>query len=172
MNYHVDSGLIIHMTKVEPQLPSNFKHIVRIANVDIPGNKAICVALTKIKGVGYNLADVACLLAGVPKGEKTGNLSDVQVQRLNEVISNPSGSDIPMWFLNRRKDYETGKNTHLLTGTLSFTHENDLKRLKKIRSLRGIRHIKGLPVRGQRTKSNFRKNKGKAIAGKKKEVRK
>ncbi len=156
----------------QPQLPDNFKHIVRVANVDIPGNKAISVALTKIKGIGYNLADVACLLAGISKGEKAGNLSDAQLQRLNDVINSPAGSNVSPWFLNRRKDYETGKNIHLLTGTLSFVHENDLKRLKKIRSLRGIRHMKGLPVRGQRTKSNFRRNKGKAIALKKKEVRK
>ena len=52
---------------------------------------------------------------------------------------------------------------HLLTGNLTFYKENDIKRMKKIKSLKGMRHQKGLPVRGQRTKSHFRKNKGKVV---------
>ena len=60
---------------------------------------------------------------------------------------------------------EDGKDFHLLTGNLSFAEENDVKRLKKIRSYRGIRHGQGLPVRGQKTKANFRKNKGKVSLG-------
>ena len=70
--------------------------------------------------------------------------------------------------LNRRKNYEDRKNIHVITGDLIFSNENDIKRLKKIRSYRGVRHGMGLPLRGQRTKSNFRKNKGKSSLGVKK----
>ena len=57
----------------------NFKHIVRIANVDIPGDKQIRIALTKIKGVGTNMADVICKLSNVNRQKKTGNMSDEEI---------------------------------------------------------------------------------------------
>lgn len=140
-----------------------FKHIVRIARVDIPGEKPIRIALKKIKGVGFNLASAACNRAGVAQGKKTGELSDEEVKKLDEIITNPLNKGFPAWFLNRRKNYETGKDEHLLTGTLDFVKDNTIKRLKRIKCYRGIRHGLGLPVRGQRTRSNFRKSKGKVI---------
>ncbi len=145
-----------------------FRHIVRVASVDINGGKPLRVALTKIKGIGITLADVFCTLASVERSSRAGNLTDVQVQRLNKVIENPLAAGLPAWMVNRRKDYETGEDKHLLTGTLAFVHDNDLKRLKKIKTLRGMRHQKGLPVRGQRTRSNFRRSKGKVVGVKKK----
>lgn len=147
-----------------------FKHIVRVANIDIPGEKAVRFALTKIKGIGINFADAVCAVAKVSKSKKTGELSDGEVAKLNEVVNTQKG--IPFWMFNRKKDYTTGEDKHLLTGTLGFTQENDLKRLKMIKTLRGIRHSKGLPVRGQRTRSNFRKSKGKVVGVKKKGVKK
>lgn len=148
----------------------NFKHIVRVANVDLPGNKQIRFALTNIKGLGINFADVICAVTGVDKQAKTGFLSDENIQQLNKAVLDPAGYGIPSWFFNRKKDYETGEDKHLLTGTLTFVRENDLKRLKKIKTLRGVRHQKGLPVRGQRTKSHFRKNKGKVVGVAKKKL--
>ncbi len=155
------------MTEKEQQ-NQNFKHIVRIANVDVPGEKPIVVALTKIKGVGKNLAAVICSLANVDRQAKIGNLTNDQVQKLNDVTASPLSNNVPTWMANRQRDYETGENKHILTGTLNFTKENDLKRLKKIKSYRGLRHQKKLPVRGQRTRSNFRKSKGKVVGVKKK----
>jgi len=146
----------------------NFKHIVRIANVDVTGNKPIFIAMTNIKGIGINFATVACTLAKIDQKKKAGELSEEEVKRLNDIISNPTSSGFPEWFLNRRRDFETGDNTHILTGALQFTKDNDLKRLKKIKSYKGVRHIRGLPVRGQRTKSNFRRTKGKVVGVKKK----
>lgn len=146
----------------------NFKHIVRVANVDIPGEKLIRFSLTKIKGVGVHFADAICIVAGIDKQSKTGNLNDKQVEKLNEVVKDPVQSGIPAWMFNRKNDYETGEDKHLITGNLHFVQDNDLKRLKKIKSLRGLRHQKGLPVRGQRTRSNFRKSKGKVVGVKKK----
>ncbi|MBI2666602.1 30S ribosomal protein S13 [Candidatus Woesearchaeota archaeon] len=145
------------------QLPENYKHIVRVANVDIPGEKQVVWALTKIKGIGINFASAVCAVSNISRDKKAGNLNDEEVKKLNAVMQDPSKHGIPIWMFNRKKDYDTGENKHLVTGTLSFVQENDLKRLKKIRTLRGVRHSKGLTVRGQRTKSNFRRNKGKVV---------
>jgi len=73
--------------------------------------------------------------------------------------------------LNRRKDYETGEDKHLLSSDLAFTKDNDIKMLKKIKSYKGMRHAFGLPVRGQRTRSNFRRNKGKVTGVQKKKIK-
>lgn len=138
-----------------------YKHLVRIAQVDIPGEKQIKIALMKIRGVGFTLASAVCNLAGIDQDKKAGELSDQEVKKLNEVLSNPLKAGIPVWMLNRRKEYETGEDRHLLTAEWDFVQDNTIKMLKKMKCYRGIRHSRGLPVRGQRTKSNFRKNKGK-----------
>ncbi len=152
----------------EEQKKDNFKHIVRVANIDIPGEKSVSIALTKIKGIGINFARVLCKLAGIEAGKKTGYLEDKEIEKLNEVAKEPAKSGVPTWMFNRKKDYETGENKHLLTSTLNFTQDNDLKRIKKIKTLRGMRHQRKLPVRGQRTRSNFRRSKGKVVGVKKK----
>ena len=155
----------------EPLKPdANFKHIVRIANVDIPGTKQIRWALTNIKGLGINFADSICAVAKVPGTTKAGHLSDEQQATIDSFVTNPAKAGIPAWMFNHRKDPETGQMVHLITGNLTFTQDNDIKRLKKIKSYRGLRHMQGLPVRGQRTRSNFRKSKGKVVGVVKKKV--
>ena len=143
----------------------DFKYFVRIANTDLDGNRQIVNALKKIKGVGFMFSNMICNLAGVKKTAKTGYLKDEEVKKLDNVLNDLSKYNVPSWMLNRRKNYEDGKDNHAFTGNLSFAEENDVKRMKKIRSYRGVRHGLGLPVRGQRTKSNFRKNKGKTSLG-------
>ncbi len=145
-----------------------FKHILRVINTDLDGNKSIIQSLRKIKGVSHMFSNAILAVTKVDKNKKTGYLEDKEVQKIEEAIKNPQKFDIPLWLLNRRKDYETGDNVHLLSTDLTYQHENDLKRLKKIKSYRGVRHMSGLPVRGQRTKANFRRNKGKVASVKKK----
>lgn len=147
---------------------ANYKHIVRVANVDIPGNKQIKVALKNIKGVSFNLAHAICNIANIDTKKKTGNLTDQEVKKLDELVKSIDKAGVPEWMLNRRKDYNSGENKHILEGVLAFVQDNDLKRLKKIKTLRGARHQRKLPVRGQRTKSNFRRTKGKVVGVKKK----
>ena len=138
-----------------------FKHIVRVSNTDLMGEKVIVDALRKVKGVSFMFANATCKLAGVERYKRAGDLSDAEVAKLQAVLDNPVKAGIPEWMLNRRKDYETGEDKHLLVNDLTFTKDNDIKRLKKIKSYRGVRHQAKLPVRGQRTRSNFRPNKGK-----------
>jgi small subunit ribosomal protein S13 len=119
--------------------------------------------LARVKGVGINLAHAACRVANVPVEKKAGTLSDTEVKRIDEILKNPAAAGIPAWLLNRRKDPETGQQRHVLSGDLQFAVENDIKIMKKIKCYKGVRHMLGQPVRGQRTRSNFRKNKGKVL---------
>lgn len=137
------------------------KYIVRVANTDLDGKKGIAIALTKIKGIGNVFSNAICNLAEIDPLEKAGKLKDDQINKINLVINNPNDYGFPSWMLNRRKDFETGEDKHLITNDLSFTKENDIKRIRKIKSYKGMRHAWNLTVRGQRTKANFRRNKGK-----------
>lgn len=144
-----------------------FRYLVRIMHTDIDGNKIVAMALRKIKGINYMFSSAICQMANIESTKKTGELSDEEVLKLEDVIKNPSKFKIPIWMFNRRKDYETDEDRHLLVSDLDFVKSNDIKRLKKIKCRRGVRHILGLPLRGQRTKSNFRrtKSKGKGSLG-------
>lgn len=143
----------------------DFRHLVRIGNTDLDGNKHTYLALTRIKGVGFPLANAICNIAKLEKSKKIGDLKEQEIQLLDDVLKNPSKYSIPVWMFNRRSDPEDGKDKHLVTSDLIFAQESDIKMMKKIKSYKGIRHMLGLPVRGQRTRSHFRKNKGKVHLG-------
>mgnify|MGYP006288577707 CR=1 FL=1 len=145
-----------------------FRHLVRIANTDLDGNKPILQAMRKIKGVNFMLANAVCSLAGIDFKQKAGNMDNKDVSKIQEILDDPLKFKIPKWMINRRVDYETGKDMHLFGGDLKFAIENDIKRMKKVKSYRGMRHAFGLTVRGQKTKANFRRNKGKVAGVKKK----
>lgn len=139
---------------------AEFRGIVRVAGKDMKGELPLSKALTRIKGVGVNLADsVADIVSRelkIDKHEKVGNLTDSQIDQLEEVVKNPSKYGVPLWALNRRKD-SSGKDRHLIGPDLDFAVRQDIEAEKTIRSYRGIRHMFGLPVRGQRTKTMGRK---------------
>lgn len=80
------------------------------------------------------------------------------MHKLEDIMANPQKYNIPSWMFNRRKDPEKGVTVHLTTSQLELTEKNDIDRMKKIKCYKGIRHILGQPVRGQRTRSSFRKN--------------
>jgi small subunit ribosomal protein S13 len=110
-------------------------------------------------------SNFVCFSAKIDPNAITGKLSAEEILKLEDVIRNPAKFNCPSWMMNRRKDYETGQDMHIITTDLNLTTDDDLKRMKKIRSYKGVRHMIGQPVRGQRTKSNFRKNKGKVSLG-------
>ena len=145
------------------------KYFVRIANTDLDGNKPLHSSLTKIKGINFMFSNAICNVVGIEKTKKTGYLTDEEASKIDDIIKEPSKFKLPSWLFNRKVDPQDGTDKHLTGTTLTFTQDNDIKMMKKIRSYRGIRHSLGLPVRGQRTKSNFRKNKGKVLGVKRKE---
>ena len=145
------------------ELKKDYKHIVRIANTDLDGSKPIHHAITKIKGVSFMFANALCKFSNIDLNKITGQLNEAEVKRLNDTLADPLKYGFPIWMLNRRKDFETGADKHVIGSDLRYQVDNDIKTMKKIRSYKGVRHMMGLTVRGQRTKSNFRKNKGKGM---------
>lgn len=141
-------------------MAEEFRELVRIHNTDLDGHKKIINTLRKISGVSFMFSNMVCNIANIDPAKKTGELTDTEIARIEEIITDPIKAGTPVWMLNRRKDLDTGTDIHLTTNDLKFVKDNDIKLLKKIKSYKGVRHIRGLPVRGQRTKSNFRKNKG------------
>lgn len=135
----------------------DFNPLVRVSNVDLDGKKALFYALTKIPGVSTSFANAICQISGIPKDAKTGYLKEAEIKKIAGIIENPEESGVPAWLLNRRKDPQEGGNRHINGGDIKFIRTNDIRRMQKIKSYKGLRHQWGLPVRGQRTRGNFRK---------------
>lgn len=147
-------------------MAENIKHFVRIRSTDLLGSKQLLMALQKIPGIGYNFASALCHITKIPYNKITGTLSDEEVQKLEKLISNPDS--IPKWLLNRRKDLEEGTDKHITSADLKLSKETDIKRMRRIRSYKGVRHSLYQPVRGQRTRAHFRKGKSMGVAKSKK----
>ena len=132
------------------------RSLVRILATDIPGEKRVIAGLTRIKGISWSFAGAICHKLKIDKKRKMLDLSKEEVEKISNFILHP---EVPEFLLNRRNDRDTGKNIHLIGTDLDLRREFDIKRMRKIKSYKGIRHLTGQPVRGQRTKSHFRKNK-------------
>jgi len=136
---------------------TEYQHIVRIVGNDIPGAKKIIVGLTQIKGIGYNFANAILESLKINTNKNIGNLTDPEVQSIEKIIKDSSSANFPQWFLNRQKDIETGVTKHLITSDIALAVRNDIEREKAMSSWRGYRHMYGLKVRGQRTRTTGRK---------------
>jgi small subunit ribosomal protein S13 len=125
--------------------------VARIAGVNIPTNKRVVIALRYIHGIGPKFANEICQKVGIPAERRVNQLTDAEVLQIRETID---------------RDYT-------VEGDLRREVQMNIKRLMDLGCYRGLRHRKGLPVRGQRTHTNARTRKGKAvaIAGKKKATR-
>ncbi len=115
------------------------------------------IGLTQIKGLGFMFATAILDTLKINPNSNIGNLTDENVQAIEKIITDPIANNIPIWFLNRRKDIETGTDLHLLTSDIPFTLRNDIERERITASWRGYRHLSGLKVRGQRTRTSGRK---------------
>ncbi|OEJ65403.1 30S ribosomal protein S13 [Magnetovibrio blakemorei] len=122
--------------------------MARIAGVNIPTSKRVVIALTYIHGIGNTKAKEICTKVGIPAERRVNELTDDEVIQIRETIDS---------------DYQ-------VEGDLRREVAMNIKRLMDLGCYRGLRHRRGLPVRGQRTSTNARTRKGpaKAIAGKKK----
>ena len=119
----------------------------RIAGVDVPNDKQIWIALTYIHGIGKHMTMIILKEAQIPHNIKANKLNDDEISRISGILD---------------RDY-------VVEGMLRRQTSQDIARLRDIACYRGMRHRKGLPVRGQSTKSNARTRKGprKTVAGKK-----
>jgi small subunit ribosomal protein S13 len=122
--------------------------VARIAGVNIPTNKRVIIALQYIHGIGDKFAEEITTKVGIPAARRVNELTDAEVIAIRETID---------------RDYT-------VEGDLRRQVSMNIKRLMDLGNYRGLRHRRGLPVRGQRTHTNARTRKGpaKAIAGKKK----
>ncbi len=136
---------------------SEYKHILRIAGKDIEGGKKLIVALSEIKGVGYNFAQVMIQSLNINSNMRVGFLTENDIREIEHVISDPARAGIPQWYLNRRKNMDDGSNHHRITSDLDFAASNDIEREKQVMSWRGYRHMFGLRVRGQCTRTTGRR---------------
>jgi len=134
-----------------------YNHIIRILGNDILGDKKILLGLTQIRGVGYNFANAILDSLKIDPNTSMGYLSDSQVQSIEQILNDPLSANFPTWFFNRRKDMETGNDRHLITSDIEFTVRNDVERERLTASWKGYRHMFGLKVRGQRTRTSGRK---------------
>ena len=147
-------------------MSQEFRHILRIAGSDVAGTLKTVYALTEVKGISLSLSNAILKKAGVNPDMRVGFLPESDVEKIEDVIKDPSKFNIPNWLFNRRKDAETGKDMHLMSAELVLRTKTDIDQAKEIRSWRGYRHAYGLKVRGQRTKTTGRA--GKALGVKKK----
>lgn len=135
--------------------------LIRILSKDIPGNKELYSGIQAIKGISWSFANAMCKKLNIDKRKKIEELSEDEIKKISEFIKNPS---LPTFMMNRRKDYDSGADKHLHGADLDLQKEFDIKRLKKIKAYKGIRHSLGQPVRGQSTKAHFRSNRKKTGA--------
>lgn len=147
-----------------------FRHITRIVETDLDGNLKVAHALARIRGIGINMAHAIVEKGGVKPNTRIGFLPEQDLEKLEDIVKNPTKYDLPQWLFNRQKDLETGKYLHLTGSDLVLQTKNDIDLMKATKSWKGYRHSYGLKVRGQRTKTTGRK--GKAIGVKKKRVSK
>ncbi|MEM5834933.1 MAG: 30S ribosomal protein S13 [Candidatus Aenigmatarchaeota archaeon] len=143
--------------KIKVLKPKKAKAIVRVAGTDLEGEKQAWIALKKIKGIGFTMSRAICKAAGIDPKIKLKDLDEKQIEKIEEVIKDPGKFGIPPFLFNRRKDLETGKDLHLTSSELEIAKKLDIQRMIDLKTYKGIRHMLGLPVRGQRTRSSFRK---------------
>jgi len=126
--------------------------VARIAGVDLPKNKPVKIGLTYIYGIGRSTSKAILEKAGIEQSKRVAELNDEEVAKIRSIIQG---------------DYK-------VEGALRSETQLNIKRLMDIGSYRGLRHRKGLPLRGQRTRTNARTRKGKrkTVAGKKKALEK
>ncbi len=115
--------------------------MIRIAGVNVPENKRAVIALTVITGLGKSSAVAILKKVNVPEDERLKNVSEPKIEQIRQVIE---------------KEY-------VVEGDLRVAINQNIRRLKDIGTYRGMRHIKNLPVRGQRTKTNARTKRGNRV---------
>jgi len=131
-----------------------FETLIRILATDIPGNSTVYHGLTRIKGISWAVSNAICHTLKIDKKRKVSTLSEDEMAKITSFIKDPK---LPEWLLNRKRDSSSGLSKHLVTTELDMQKEFDVRKMKKIKTYKGWRHAIGQPVRGQRTRSHFRK---------------
>ena len=113
-------------------------------------------ALAAIKGVGRRFSNILLKKAGIDLNKRAGEVTEEEIEKINDIFARPTEYDIPKWFLNRQNDPKEGTWSLLISNQVDTKLREDLEKLKKIKNHRGLRHYWGIKVRGQRTYSTGR----------------
>ena len=132
------------------------KHFVRIANTDLDGKKSVQYGLIGIKGIGRRAAKIITVNSAVDPKATLGYVSDADTERLQSSVDNIS-TILPAWMVNKQNDIMSGEDKHLIGTDVLLGLNEDLNTMKKMRSYKGLRHERGLRVRGQRSRSTGRR---------------
>jgi small subunit ribosomal protein S13 len=147
-------------------------NIIRVMETNLDGNRPVRRAIRRVRGVSFMFSNAVSHKIDFAD-RKLGEIGDSEIQKLEDVMTNPQKYGIPQWMCNRRSDPVTGEDRHLTVSALEFAKKMDINEMKKKKTYKGIRHSEHLTVRGQRTRGSFRKGKvvgvsRKAAAAKKK----
>jgi small subunit ribosomal protein S13 len=133
-----------------------YENVIRLTETNLDGTKPVRIAIRKIAGISFMMSNAIGKVSGFG-GKKLSELSEPEIKMLEDIMTSPEKYGIPSWMFNRKKDPETNVSRHLIVSNLDLIRKQDINMMKKMRSYKGIRHGLGLTVRGQRTRSSFRK---------------
>lgn len=144
----------------ERKVEKNIKGIKRIAGRDVSGDYTLFRSLLRVRGIGKSLCPTLVKLISeklaIPPQMQVGDLSDVQIEQIDQILSNLHQYNLPYFMLNRRKDITEGTNKHVIMNDLIFAVKQDIDREKNIYTWKGYRHAYRQKVRGQRTRNTGR----------------
>ena len=137
------------------QEDDDLQYFVRIGRTDLDGTKSVERSLSELPGIGRRTARIIADEAGVDRTATFGALEEETIDEVVTLVENYA-EEVPEWLTNRQRDFYTGETTHETGNDLQLTRQHDLNRMKMINSYKGVRHMRGQKVRGQRTKSTGR----------------
>ncbi|PWB51262.1 MAG: 30S ribosomal protein S13 [Candidatus Methanoperedenaceae archaeon] len=143
-------------TAIAKEAGPEIKHFVRIANTDLDGKKSVQYGLIGIKGISRRTAKILIVNSNVDPKATLGYIADPDIERLQSSVDSIS-SILPVWMVNKQNEIMSGEDRHLIGTDVLLGLNEDLNTMKKMRSYKGLRHDRGLRVRGQRTRSSGRR---------------
>ncbi|MEF8779083.1 MAG: 30S ribosomal protein S13 [Haloferacaceae archaeon] len=138
-----------------PEEDEDLRYFVRVGQTDLDGTKSVERSLTELDGIGTRTARFVADTVGIDRTDTIGALDDEVIEEIIDVVENLT-DHAPEWMVNRRNDFYTGENDHVIGNDLEQRRQYDINRMKMIDSYKGARHKRGQKVRGQRTKSTGR----------------
>jgi small subunit ribosomal protein S13 len=146
--------------KPQKEEADSFRGIIRIAGKDVKGHVTLIKSLFAVRGIGHTMAAAAARVIekelSLKPDMQVGNLTEANVENIDKILSSLHEYNVPKFLLNRRSDFLTGTDRHVIMNDLIFENTQDVEREKKMYTWIGYRHTYGQKVRGQRTRNTGR----------------
>jgi small subunit ribosomal protein S13 len=147
-------------------MSKEFRLVLRVAGSNIDGTKKVVYGISHIRGVGPSYAAAIVKATEIKPELRMGDLSEAEVQKLEDAMRDPAKYGLPSRLFNHRKGLDSGRDTHLIGADLTISTKTDIDFMTNIRTWKGVRHSLGLKVRGQRTRTTGRKGRAVGVAKK------